>query len=650
MPTIEEMRATLASGGRQPSIDEMRAALSGPAQKQQEQPIDVLNEESDIGSVDRIAVKNFGGSVEDQIDFLKKRNPKLEIKEWEGEIIAKKPEEKAWKKLDPSGVTSVKEALLDTLDLGTDIGSGALSSIAGAAGAVPGALFGAGVGGIGTGAAAAGATSAGLETIRQAIGKALGTRKEFGGSEIALSGVLGGATTGLLGAGASKKLIAQAAAKPQVVQKTLGKIMETIPKDLAEGTKTQLTKELIEEGQQGLLKGAVKNIMSKWSGIPKNVLETATKEVPQQTIINLAESGMNLNPAKKYTNLEFADILEREGAQDLGEFSAETIMNAIQKAKQETGLKIQTALDASGQTGNVTELVSPLRSLLDKYQREFAVTKSPIFQKRAEQVQSLLDQVGPAENVPLGSLFNIKNELADLIDYSKSPLAQLKEGAMSKEIRNALIDSERGINELIKKSLPDVAEAQKEYARHMDLTRYLAPKFKDADTSVKTIQNVETLRNPTLKRVIQQFEKDYNVDIMPLADAAETWRYFGRPAREPITGGGSMKVLRGGGLGASAGYLTGLLTGIPGGGAAGAAIGGGLGTLASTPAAMKGLLQAEIGAGRALGGAANQLRAQQLQDAIQRLGERLPAAPYTQSALNKQAAVQSAWQLMGGGQ
>ena len=42
--------------------------------KTQEFMPEILNEESDIGSVDRIAVKNFGGSVEDQIDFLKKRN------------------------------------------------------------------------------------------------------------------------------------------------------------------------------------------------------------------------------------------------------------------------------------------------------------------------------------------------------------------------------------------------------------------------------------------------------------------------------------------------------------------------------------------------------------------------------------------------
>lgn len=651
MPTIDEMRAALSSNQAQPSIEEMRAALSGSVQKKpKEEQFNVLNEGSDIGALDRAAVKNFGGSTEDQIDFLKKRNPNLEVREWEGEIIAKKPEEKSWKKLDPGGMANLdpREMFKDALDVGTDIGSGALSSIAGAAGAVPGALGGFGVGGIATGAAAAGAASAGLETVKQSIGKALGTRKEFSGGEIATSGLLGGLTTGLLGGGAGKKLIEKAAENPQVVKKILSKIMETIPADLGEATKKELTKNLIEEGQQGVLKGAFKGIISKWSGIPKTVLETASKEVPQKTILDLAERGLNVNPAKKYTNLEFADVLEREGLADVGEFSADTIMNAIQTAKQETGSKIQSALDASGKTGNVPELVAPLRSLFDKYQKEFSITQSPIFQKRSEQVQSLLDQIGPAENVPLGSLFNIKNELADIIDYSKSPLSQLKEGAVSKEIRNALIDSEQGINNLIKKTLPEVGEAQKQYAKHMDLTRYLAPKFKDADTSIKTIQNVETLRNPTLKRVIQQFEEDYKVDIIPLADAAETWKYFGRPAKEPVGSMGGGKVLRGGSLGASAGYLTGLLTGIPGAGAAGVAIGGGLGALSSSPAAMKGLLQAETASGRAIGGVANQLRAQQLQDYVQRLGQQLPMPEYTQSALNKQAAAQSAWNMMKG--
>jgi hypothetical protein len=90
------------------------------------------------------------------------------------------------------------------------------------------------------------------------------------------------------------------------------------------------------------------------------------------------------------------------------------------------------------------------------------------------------------------------------------------------------------------------------------------------------------------------------------------------------------------------------MSGIPGGGAAGAAIGGGLGALSSSPAAMKGLLQAETSAGRAIGGAANQAGAQKLQDLVQRVGQQLPMPEYTQSALNKQAAAQSAWNMMKG--
>lgn len=610
---------------------------------------EILNEESDISALQRTAVKNFGGSLGEQVDYLKKNNPDLEIKEWDGEIIAKKPEEKAWKRLDPQGVTSPKEALMDALDVGVDIGSGALSAAAGAAGAVPGALFGLGAGGLATGAAASGAASAGLEAVKQSIGKALGTRKEFSGTDVAVSGALGAATTGLLGAGASKKLIEKAAEKPEVVKKVLGKVMETIPADLKEETKKALTKELITEGQQGALKGVQKWVLSKWSGIPQDVLSNAVKEVPEKTIQDLAEFGLNVNPAKKYTNLEFADVLEREGLGDVAQFSADRISNAIQTAKQESGSKIQQALDSSGQLTNTSEFVKPLQDLLAKYNQQFEITQSPIFAERAKQVQQYLDQIGPGQDVPLGSLFNIKNELADIVDYTKSPAAQLREGAMSKEIRGALIETERGMNEFIRKSLPQIKDAQEEYAKHLEITRYLSPKFKDADTAIKTINNVETMRSPTLKRVLQQFEKDYKVDIMPLANAAETWRYFGRAAREPIGGGGSVKVLRGTTVGGSAGYLGGLLTGIPGAATAGLALGAGAGALASSPAAMKRVLQAEIAAGRGLGAVGNQLRAQQAGEFIRsKAGELLPAPEYTQSMLSKQAAAQSAWNLMRG--
>lgn len=653
MPTIEEMRAALSSNQAQPSIEEMRAALSGStSQKPQESIPEISNEESEIGSLDRIAVKNFGGTADDQVDFLKKRNPNLEIKQWQGEIIAKKPEEKVWKKLDPSGVTSAKEAFLDVLDVGTDIGSGALSSIAGAAGAVPGALFGAGAGGIATGAATAGAASAGLETIRQAIGKALGTRKEFEGKDIALSGVLGGATTGLLGGGASKALIAKAASKPKVIEKTLSKIMETIPADLAQSTKVQLTKELLDEGQQGLLKGAFKNFASKWSGIPKDELVRATNVVPKNLIDDFADLQM-VKPNKSYTNLELADVIERDGIEKLSEKAQQEVFDSLKTARAETSSKLREAFKSSEDS---VPLQSFGQSLIDLRNNLIDMGKksgTDVYEPDIQRITGYLKYLGPEDQItPVkpSDVFDIKNRISDLIDWSKSPAASMKQGPVSTVEENAL----KSVSESMSNYLDSVLEnsgnkgLRQQYGKHMEYAEYLYPLFKDKDTAFKTINNPETLRRPNLKNVIKNFDDQYKSNLGSLTDIASTWRYFGRPAKEPIGGGGSVKVLRGGGVGASAGYLAGIMSGIPGGGAAGAAIGGGLGALSSSPAAMKGLLQAETAAGRALSGAANQFRAQQLQDLIQRAGEKLPAAPYTQSAINKQAAAQSAWQLMGG--
>ena len=619
--------------------------------KQEDVP-NVSNEESDIRSLDRVAVKNFGGSTDDQVDFLKKRNPNLEVKQWEGEIIAKKPEEKVWKKLDPTGITSPKEALMDVLDVGVDIGSGALSSVAGAAGAVPGALFGLGAGGLATGAAASGATSAGLEAAKQAFGKYIGTRKEISGGEIATSGLLGGATTGLLGSGASKALIEKAASKPKVVEKVLGKIMETVPKDLEQSAKIQLTKEFIKKGQEGVLKGAFKNFASKWSGIPKDELVKATDQVPKKLINDFSKLEM-VKPNKSYTNLEMADVIERDGIEKISEKAQQEVFDSLKKARTDTSNQIKSAFKDSNENAGLQYFGQPLIDLRSNLIEMGKKTGTDVYEPDVQRINQFLQYLGPEDQLTVvkpSDVFDIKNRISDLIDWSKSPAASLRQGPVSSVEENALKEVERGMA----KYLDDVLQKsgnkglRQQYGKHMEYADYLYPLFKDKDTAFKTINNPETARRPNLKNIIKNFDKDYNANIESLTDIASTWRYFGRPAKEPIGGGGSVKVLRGGGVGASVGYLTGLLTGIPGGGAAGAAIGGGLGALSSSPAAMKGLLQAETTAGRALGGAANKLGSQQLQEMIQSAAQKLPAPEYTQSALNKQAAVQSAWNLMRG--
>lgn len=640
------------TGATKPKFDPTLAFEVVGEKKPKEEQFNVLNEESDIGALDRAAVKNFGGEIDDQIDFLKKRNPKLDIRQWEGEIVAKKPEEKDWKKLDPSGVTSAKEAFMDVVDVGTDIGSGALSSIAGAAGAVPGALFGAGAGGIATGAASAGAASAGLETVRQAIGKALGTRKEFSGGDIAISGALGGATTGLLGAGASKELIAKAASKPKVVEKMLGKVMETVPADLAQSTKVQITKEMIEKGQEGILKGAFKNFASKWSGIPKDELVRATSEVPQTLIDDFAKSKM-IKPDKKYTNLEMADVIERDGVERLSEKAQKEVFDNLKAARLETSNQMKDTFKNADENVALQYFGQPLIDLKNKLIDAAQKNQTDVYEPDIERISGFLKYLGPEDKLTVvkpSDIFDIKNRIGDLVDYSKSPAAALKQGPISSTEEAALKAVERQmasyLDDVLKKSGNEGLRQQ--YGKHMEYAEYLYPLFKDKDTAFKTINNPETLRRPNLKNVIKNFDKQYESNLGSLTDIASTWRYFGRPAAEPVGGGGSVKVLRGGGVGGSLGYIGGLLTGIPGAASTGFALGGGLGALASTPAAMKGVLQAETAAGRALGGAANQFRAQQLQDYVQSLGQKLPMPEYTQSALNRQAAAQSAWNLMGG--
>lgn len=637
---------------QKPKFDPTLAFEVAGEKKPKEEQFNVLNEESDIGAIDRAAVKNFGGNIDDQIDFLKKRNPKLEIRQWEGEIIAKKPEEKDWKKLDPSGVTSPKEALMDVIDVGTDIGSGALSSIAGAAGAVPGALFGAGAGGIATGAATAGAASAGLETVRQAIGKALGTRKEFGGGEIALSGVLGGATTGLLGAGASKELIAKAASKPKVVEKMLGKVMETVPKDLAQSTKVEITKELIEKGQEGILKGAFKNFASKWSGIPQDELVKATDEVPKKLIDDFSKLEL-VKPNKTYTNLEMADVVEKNGIEKISEKAQSEVFDNLRKARLQTSNQMKDVFKKSDENVALQYFGQPLIDLKNSLIEQGKKTNTDAYAQDIQRIDEFLKYLGPQDQLTVvkpNDVFDIKNRISDLVDWSKSPAAALRQGPVSSVEENALKAVEREmatyLDDVLKRS--GNKGLRQQYAKHMEYADYLYPLFKDKDTAFKTINNPETARRPNLKNIIKNFDKDYNANIESLTDIASTWRYFGRPAAEPVSGGGGVKVLRGGGVGASLGYVGGLLTGIPGAASTGAFLGGGVGALSSTPAAMKGVLQAETAAGRALGGAANQFRAQQLQEAIQRFGQQLPASEYTQSALNKQAAAQSAWNLMRG--
>ena len=132
----------------------------------------IVNEmHPDIDFATRAIYKNFGADPEASFRFLQKKLPNLQLKkDKEGEVLAKRPEETEWRRLDPKGFD-----LQDISDIGYDVPAAVAQGAATAAAGLVGAAAG-GIGAIPAAMAASGFTGAGLEGLRQGIGSWVGYR------------------------------------------------------------------------------------------------------------------------------------------------------------------------------------------------------------------------------------------------------------------------------------------------------------------------------------------------------------------------------------------------------------------------------------------------------------------------------------------
>lgn len=223
--------------------------------------------------VGRTVVKNFSNDINNSINFLRKKNPGFDIREQDGRIIHRKFGEKDYTVLDPSGWTQYlkdpMELVRDGGDIMYDVGAGVAegAAVAGGLAAAPmtgGLSLAAGVG-------AAGASGAGLEALRQKIGKELGINQDINSEDVMTSGALSAV---LPGAG---KLLSKA---PKAIAKFSG-----ISDDAVEGYMKQNDKFLkLEEnegadGFQGILKDNTQliddSLREAKDGISKEYEETA---------------------------------------------------------------------------------------------------------------------------------------------------------------------------------------------------------------------------------------------------------------------------------------------------------------------------------------------------------------------------------------
>ena len=165
-------------------------------------PEKIVNEmHPDIDFATRAIYKNFGADPESSFRFLQKKLPNLQLKkDKEGEVLAKRPDELEWRRLDPKGFD-----LQDISDIGYDVVAAGGQGLATAAAGLAGGAAGGGLGAIPAAMAASGVTGAGLEGLRQGIGSWLGIEDNASKEQALLAAAAGAVSPLMFGTGAGAK-------------------------------------------------------------------------------------------------------------------------------------------------------------------------------------------------------------------------------------------------------------------------------------------------------------------------------------------------------------------------------------------------------------------------------------------------------------
>lgn len=284
----------------------------------------ILDEGSDIGFWDRFKLKNFGGSLDDQLNYLRNDSDyaDYDIKTYDGEIVAKKKNEEKYKKLDPSS-WSLPELFYDATDLVSDAGSMAADALGASLGASAGAVGGFGVGAVPGAMAGAAAGSAGAEFLKQTLGKALGVQGDYDVGNMAMAGFFGAAPVGLFGTGLGKNFInktlsTEDAARNYLKKKNLNIYNEVdeagnLTNKLSQGS-WDAAKNSLENSQGGLLSNISDKVVSFVTGVDDaEKLKLATSFAPDSLVKELAAHGAGIDPSKKYRYSDIVRTANNEG-------------------------------------------------------------------------------------------------------------------------------------------------------------------------------------------------------------------------------------------------------------------------------------------------------------------------------------------------
>lgn len=637
------------SGGFDP--DAYLAKASGPAVEQETHP--------DVSWASRAAIKNFGGSDEDAIMYLKENYPGLQVEKINGQIAMKRPEEKAFKVLDPEGFD-----LADITDIGADVASGVGTSIASAgaglaaAPSVVGAL---------PAAAAAGAGTAGaLETLRQAIGKKIGVRQEYDPTQIAVTSAFGGATplvfgTGASGAAQASKLLKEGG--EDYAKRLLMSYGQRVGKGALSTGQKDLAAQLLATSQRGVSRALPKS-MQVFSGVGAETIQNANKVASPELQANLGLAG----PPK--TMLELADDIQTNGASGLISNLSDDVTSKLYQAKQSLQSDIGTALDQTGSTINLGTYEQPFTEAIAKLEafphKSKAIKDQIAALKSAKEDLFYHDVAVPqfdaagtrvGEKIvkqPIGAVggqqaMSVKQALKDLTDTfaateGKSPADK----EVMRAAQRAYFTLGEDMNSVIGQAGEKLGtrDLMRKYATHMELERSVLPIFKDPSKTFNTLRTLNGKGKQVLRETLQDLDNNFGTNIGETTDLLDVWSTFGNPSIDAVSSGGSTSTSRtigaaaaGGAVGSEIGHYFGGTPGRIAGGVTGAFVGSKLGS----PAAIKQYLKAArmVKPATDVVRYANESPSVMSQNLLNRVSYKSP------NALN--VGANSAWQMMNNG-
>jgi len=543
------------------------------------QPTKIVEEmHPDISVVDRAKIKNFGVSPQQSVQFLRQKHPDLDIQIKDGDrIVIRRPDEKEYRVLDPESWSSMANPLeiaRDVGDIAWDVGQVGAEGAAALGSGTLGALASGGNPFVALPAAMAGggAAGAGMEYLRQNIGKALDVATDTDNTDILISGGLGALAPGLFGAGK----IGGTALKTGIGQRGAAKALEKAGagfvkagQKLSEG-QAKVGGEVLQESMRGVVPKTLEAFREMLGGIPNNDLKNALTPVSDKLKAELLEAGLSFDPDKRLSKLDLVDILHKQDEGQFGEAAHSHIYKTLNTARMGKQAEIGNAMLQSNSVFDLNKYAAPIvqvREAIKATQMQGGV----VDQAQLDAIEALLKEFDLAEGaqVTAPQLMRIKDRIrTDMNLYGLTEKGKERLGQAGQVVQTAFQSSERLMSADIEKALKQAigrGELQdgllKEYKTIKDMDRTMNRYFRTPEIGEKSLRNYSNKAQLPLRRALKDFDKKFNSDLTERAEIGTLYKYFAEPSMGAVGAQGTSPTgnvvkgsLLGTALGSAAGY------------------------------------------------------------------------------------------------